>query len=149
MQFLKNRLNSFINFDLDKFWINLIEANEDYILNLNRFDQLFDQGINSDGVNLDNIGGAYTEGYAAYKRSLGLPDDHNTLFINGYFYSQFEMQINNESFEIRASDAIELVRDIKKRFGDKVLGLTEESENKLSLYLSDMVREEQLRTLTE
>ena len=149
MDFLKNRLKSFINFDLNEFWIKLIEGNEEYILNLNRYDQLFDQGINSDGVNLDNIGGAYTEGYAAWKRSLGLPDDRNTLFINGYFYSQFEIQINNESFEIRASDAIELVRDIKERFGQKVLGLTEESENKLSLYLSDFVREEQLRTLTE
>jgi hypothetical protein len=148
MENLKNRLNAFINIDVDQFWIDIIESNEEYILNLNRYDQLFNEGINSDGVNLDNIGGAYTEGYAAYKRSLGLPDDRNTLFINGYFYSQFELVVNNEGFKITASKAIELVRKVLDRFGEKTLGLTQESENKLSLHLSDLIREKQLKTLT-
>lgn len=148
MEILKNRLNNFINIDVDQLWVDIIESNEEYILNLNRYDQLFDKGINSDGVNLDNIGGAYTEGYASYKRSLGLPDDRNTLFINGYFYSQFELVVNNEGFKIEASKAIELVRKVLDRFEEKTLGLTSKSENKLSLYLSDIIRDTQLKTLT-
>ena len=141
MKVLINKLKAITEINEDDIWFKFLRNNEEGILNLNRYDQLFNEGINSDGVNLDNIGGAYTEGYAAYKRSLGLPDDRNTLYINGYFYSLFQLIASKEGFKITASDSIELVRDIKEQFGADVLGLTNESKSKLSIILAKDIRE--------
>ncbi len=146
MKALQNKLKAITEINEDDIWFKFLRNNEEGILNLNRYDQLFNEGINSDGVNLDNIGGAYTEGYAAYKRSLGLPDDRTTLYINGYFYSLFQLIASEEGFKITASDSIELVRDIKDLFGEDVLGLTVESKTKLSVILAKEIRKMILKT---
>lgn len=116
----------------------------DLIIELNTREQLFNQGVNSDGTPLTLIGGRYSEstiegvpGKFAGKRELGLPTDHVTLFQTGDFYASWRVFLDsNNDFEI-TNNPIKDGVNILDRWGVRVLGLTGESQAKFN----DMVRE--------
>lgn len=109
---------------------------EEFILNLIRQDQLFDQGINSLGVKLDTIGGDYSnatiEGTSNFsgKKELGLPFDRITLFNTGDFYESFEINASKEQALFDANYIKDGV-DLRERWGRNIVDLTEQNRQKV------------------
>lgn len=109
---------------------NLIEvlANNrdftDYIIYLNTQKQLFEKGVNADGVKLSDIGGDYSP------FTLDLhPEkvkDRITLFDTGDFYNSFRVFLSGGNLTISA-DTIKDTSDLVADWGAQILGLNQES----------------------
>ncbi len=82
MKALTNKLKAITEINEDEIWFKFLRNNEEGILNLNRYDQLFNEGINSDGVNLDNIGDKRL--YDSLKRSQDRVPKSIRTSISGY-----------------------------------------------------------------
>lgn len=112
------------------------------ILDLNRQNQLFEKGVSSTDVLLSDIGGDYSintiwgvEGEYEGKIQKGLPYDRITLFNDGNFYKSFRLVKTGDGFKITADTRFtgkegEEV-DLEKRWGNNILGLTDESRAQL------------------
>ncbi|MES2382471.1 MAG: hypothetical protein V4538_15595 [Bacteroidota bacterium] len=104
----------------------------DLIIELNTRKQLFDEGIDSTGRLLSDIGGNYSpntiEGTSQYKgkKAKGLPYDHITLFDTGQFYQSFEVFLRGTEFVISAN-TLKDTTDLVSEWGANILGLTEKS----------------------
>jgi hypothetical protein len=115
------------------FFINTILKDskiQGFILDLNRENQLFNQGIDANKKKLKTFGASITgkEVYAAktilIKEAKGQPTDRVTLKDTGAFYESFKIIINEMDFEISANtmkDGTDLMD-----YGE-ILGLTDES----------------------
>lgn len=102
--------------------------NEFYILELNRRRQLFFRGINAEGKLLSRIGGNYTLFTLREKEGTRPVNDPGliNLFDTGAFYDTFNIKLEKDGFLIIA-DTIKDGEDLQDRWGDELLGLTEES----------------------
>ena len=128
---LANRIKSLSVLDLIH---ELSEHKEftDLIIELNTKKQLFDKGINSEGVRLSDIGGDYSYatiyGTANFegKISKGLPIDRITLYDTGTFYESFKVYFDGKDLVITA-DTVKDSTDLLTEWGAEVLGLTDES----------------------
>jgi len=101
------------------------------IIHLNTQDQLFDKGINSHGLKLEDIGGAYTantmfgvDGKFKGKLELGLPIDRVTLYNSGEFYKSFVVTTEQNGDIIINADPNKPGHNIFDRWGKDVVGLT-------------------------
>ncbi len=103
---------------------------QDFIIKMNTEDQLFDKGIDSLGVKLDSIGGGYTAFTLSIKSEKGQPTDRVTLKDTGEFYESFRIRLGADFFVIEAN-TIKDQDDLTARWGKDILGLTEESTQKL------------------
>lgn len=111
---------------------------QDFVLELNTGGGIFARGINgqlfsgvdSTGKELDDIGGSYSPSTKAQKAFKGLPTDRVTLFDEGDFYKSFRIDVAKDSVSISANTIKEGV-DLQNRWGDELIGLTDESRNKL------------------
>lgn len=138
----RNLFGNIAKLDGDKLMKNVLNNDQGLqqdILDLNRIDQLYDRGINTDGNLLiaSGIDGGYARntivGTNEYKGkiALGLPTNHVTLFNEGIFYSTFKLDVEATEAFITA-DTIKDGVDISDRYADgKALGLTEESKRKM------------------
>jgi hypothetical protein len=118
-----------------------------FILQLNRQSQLFAKGENSEGEKLFDIGGGYSDLTIQLKSDKGLPTDKATLFDEGDFYESFKIFVSKTQIEITANpfkDGVSLF----ERWGEEVLGLNEESLDKLRERVLPLIQEEVLRILT-
>lgn len=102
----------------------IIVENEAYIIDMNTEEQLFEQGVNNLGVKISDY-----QPYAAYtievKKVMGQPTNRVTLRDTGDFHSSFYITVNDQQFEIRASDS--KTEDLIKKYGRQILGLTKEN----------------------
>jgi len=107
------------------------------ILNLNRIEQLFKKGIDSEGdvigvysvtTELLSEGESFSfKGNTKRKRA----GDPIILFDGGDFYASFKIIVDNDGFTIEANEITDDGTSLTQRFGDDILGLTENSINEL------------------
>lgn len=93
--------------------------------------QLFLQGVDSKGIRLDVTGGDYALSTVKLKQRLGLPFDRVTLYQEGDFYGSWEFIQKGDSFVLRA-DTFKEGEDLQDRWGSDIIGLTDESIQKLT-----------------
>lgn len=98
----------------------------DLIIELNTRKQLFEMGVNSDGISLENIGGGYSGKTIEYKKEKGQRYDHVTLNDTGDFYNSFKVFLDSSGFVISA-DVVKDTTNLITEWGEKILGLTHES----------------------
>lgn len=111
---------------------------QDFVLELNTGGGIFARGIkgqlfsgvDSTGNELADIGGDYSPITIQEKQFKGLPTDRVTLFDEGDFYNTFRIDVSKDSISILANTIKEGV-DLQNRWGDELLGLTDESRSKL------------------
>lgn len=117
----------------DKSLINMI-------IELNTIEQLYNKGINSQGINLERIGGHYSEVTVFGDASRGIkgklaknqPVDRVTLKDTGAFYKSWKVFLDSSNdFEI-TNDPIKDGENILDRWGKQVIGLTDESQSKFN-----------------
>lgn len=104
--------------------------NKEYVIELNTNEQLFNEGIDATGISLESIGGPYSEFTLIIKQEDGLPTDRITLFQEGDFYDSFRVEVERDAFIIEA-DTIKGGEDLQNRWGDDIIGLTDESVSEL------------------
>lgn len=127
--------------------LNLVLSNRDLqkkILDLNRIGQLYDKGIDSQGVSLKDIGGDHltASGYAPFtisvKEAKGQRTDHITLRDTGAFYESFFIVLGAEEFYIEANP-IKDDTNLFREWGEDILGLTDESKEQLIQWIKDAI----------
>ena len=118
---------------------SIVEDNSNEIIELNTEDQLFDQGIGSDGSSLEPT---YSNPYKKIKQAIGQPSDRVTLRLEGDFYKSFEVIIGDKQFRINATD--KKTKWLINRYGEKVFGLTKDN---LSLFREVVVKPELLKEI--
>jgi hypothetical protein len=109
------------------------------ILDLNRIDQLFEQGINAKGVSLGEYAVSTILGTAGFKGKIakGQPTDRVTLKDTGEFYESFDIDFNNDGFEIIATDKEFLLDKYKG-----ILGLTTDNLEEAIQYIRGYIIQE-------
>ena len=100
--------------------------------NNGEYGQLFLNGTDSEGVSLHDIGGDYAPITQELKRFEGLPFDHITLYQEGDFYKSWEFMQKDDSFVLKA-DTIKDGDDLRDRWGEDIIGLTNESIQALNI----------------
>lgn len=101
------------------------------IIYLNTQEQLFEKGIDSEGVRLDVARGyGYANVTKKIKAQKGQPTDRITLKDTGEFYQSFRVDVRAGVITINA-DAQKDDTNLFTEWGIDILGLTEESINRL------------------
>jgi hypothetical protein len=151
---LTDLINNVNKLNEDKILVNIISVDniERYVLDLNRIDQIFEEGVTSFGDPLP-VYAKQTEGIArdrvfTVQNELGSTlskekkhGDRYHLFASGEMYNSFDVVVDNGSFSITA-DTLKIDKDgdevdYEKRY--KILGLTDISKSKLSQRILPMV----------
>lgn len=141
MEALTNLLNSVIGANKNKIINTSIRKNRSEVIDLNTKNQLL-QGIDSTG---DVFGLYRSVGYSLLKQrvpgreaSFGVVD----LRLTGKFYKTFFVTANNQDdfFSIDA-DTIKDDTDLAKKYGPDIIGLTEESRDKLGIKITPTIIE--------
>jgi hypothetical protein len=152
MQILKDLCNNVMLLD-DRVLLNEILTSpvvQKWIIQMNQ-DQLFKEGVNSNGTLLEDIGGGYSihtilgvPGKYPGKIELGLPTQWITLYNTGEFYDSFKVELSLNQVEITANPIKDGV-NIFNRWGKEVLGLTDDNLQKLI----DFIRAELIPKIKE
>ena len=107
---------------------------KEFLLKLNTKSQLFDKGINSEGASLKSIGGDYSPLTKKIKLSKGQPTNRVTLRDTGDFYNSGKVKVSGNSVTL-SFDSVKGGVDLTKRWGEKIIGLTDESKRKAEKYI--------------
>lgn len=126
------KLIPFLEFQLFKIVFDVPNAKQ-MIIEMNTQEQLFQKGVDSKGVPLMDIGGDYAFITKDLKDRAGQPIDRITLKDTGDFYRSWTVRILADTIFIEA-DTIKDGGDLRSRWGNDILGLTEESKQKLINY---------------
>lgn len=120
---------------------------DEYILDLNRINQLFVNGENTEG----NIIGFYsartdliTRGETFNFKGLSSTKKQGetfTLYDTGKFYKSFRIKINSNGFTILADDSLADGGSLTDKYGSDIIGLSDESKTELAQKLVPYVRE--------
>ena len=105
--------------------------------------QLFQHGIDSEGVSL----GDYAPFTIEEKKKKGLPFDRITLYDEGDFYASFEVKQTKDGFYIVAESIVDSGEDLTEQFGNEILGLTDESIEKLGEKVIPYITEHLIRKI--
>lgn len=98
----------------------IVKDNANEIIDLNTKDQLFREGVDSDGESL----GVYSNSYKWYKQNIvNQPYDRVTLKLTGDFHKSFKVIIGKKEFEIDATDWKASL--LATNYGKKIFGLTD------------------------
>ena len=119
---IKNSINKALNDD----------ATKDYIIYLNTEKQLYESGVNSENIDLRDIGGDYAISTKIQKQIEGQPIDRVTLKDYGDFYNTFEVEIEPNNDIIIDANPIKENDNLFNRWGVDVLGLTDSSIEQLN-----------------
>jgi len=129
MQILNDLLrNTKILMDADIIW-NHVFSDKDFqvwILDLIRDDQLMEKGVDETG----KIIGTYSWATQNIYNSSKIEGEHYTLFDTGDFYKSMLILLGTNYFEIDA-DPIKENANLFTKYGEGIIGLTEESLEKL------------------
>lgn len=126
------KLIPFLEFQLFKVVFDVPNVKQ-MIIEMNTHEQLFQKGVDSKGVPLMDIGGDYAFVTKDIKDYLGQPIDRITLKDTGDFYKSWRVRVLGDVIFIEA-DTIKDGDDLRQRWGNDILGLTEESKQKLINY---------------
>ena len=114
-------------------WVKVLSNQKfkTWILDLVRQDQLFDQGVDED----NDVIGYYSE-WTEMMNPTKIAGEHYTLFDTGEFYKSFKLIVGKNYFEIDA-DPIKTnedgeVTNLFYQYSESILGLTDESKDKLA-----------------
>lgn len=141
MDIIINKLNR-IKRDLrpSKIWLRVFSKKrvQKYVIEeLLQREQLFEKGIDETGspiTNADNGRTTYsrlTEILSGGRKKEG---EHYTLFDSGEFYKSMVFLLGNNYFQIDA-DPIKQNDNLFTKFGEGIIGLTEQSKEKLRVRL--------------
>lgn len=114
--------------------------------NNTEYGQLFLHGIDAQGVPLSRIGGEYAPITKDIKVAEGLPIDRVTLYQEGDFYRSWDFVQQKDGFILRAN-TIKEGEDLRERWGDEIIGLTNESIARLNIEIIPEIIEYVLREL--
>ena len=107
-----------------------LEENKEIILDMNSEDQLFEKGINREGVEIASFA-PYSPVTIQIKREKGQPTNRVTLRDEGDFHYSFFIEFTDDGFEIKASDW--KARNLVANYGETILGLTNENFRDLAV----------------
>lgn len=113
---------------------------KEMIIEMNTNDQLYKRGIDAKGTELSDIGGDYSFITKDIKSRKGDIYTHVTLKDTGDFYKSWRVTVMGQVIFIEA-DTIKDGDDLRQRWGNDILGLTEESKGKLISYAVVKYRE--------
>lgn len=129
MQILNDLLrNTKILMNADIIWNHVFSDKEfqTWILDLIRDDQLMEKGVDETG----KVIGTYSWATQNIYNSSKIEGEHYTLFDTGDFYKSMVILLGTNYFEIDA-DPIKENANLFTKFGEGIIGLTEESLEKL------------------
>lgn len=112
---------------------------KDLVIDLNTKHQLF-EGVDSKNVTLSSIGGGYAPVTISFKRTNNQPFDRVTLKDTGAFYRSFNVRYEMGGIVIDA-DTVKDGEDLRERWGNDILGLNNESIEKLIFFLHPLIVE--------
>lgn len=101
----------------------LLESNENYILDLIRYVQLYQKGENALGVEIASYM-PYHPLTQRFKRAQGESPDRVTLKDTGDFHGSFYLEFEEDQFYIRAADP--KTAELMAKYGEEILGLSPE-----------------------
>jgi len=105
------------------------ETIQTQIIKLNTQNQLYNKGVGADGIRL----GSYAPSTIRYKTTMAAHigrdtrTDHVTLKDTGDFYRSFKVKNQANGFIISADTLKDGTDDLEFVYGDKILGLTNDS----------------------
>lgn len=102
----------------------VIRDNEDIITEMVSEDQLYEKGIDGDGVAIDSYA-PYSPITIEIKQLKGQPTSRVTLRDTGDFHYSFYIKYTSDGFEITASDW--KTQDLIKGYGEAIMKLTDEN----------------------
>lgn len=131
MKALTNLANRVKSLNINDLMLALSEDKSytDFIIELNTKNQLFNKGVNANGVELQVIGGKYSEVTLALhpEKRQGIID----LYDTGQFYESFKVYLDSQSDLTIEANTIKTdfdgSTDLIDRWGKEILGLNEES----------------------
>lgn len=126
-------IDNAIKLDENHAWFQVIDRESQWeIIRLNTIDQLFGDGMLSDGTFLPDYSKTSVEVY-------GKPDGHIKLKETGQFYRSFVVKVDPKGFEIIAdtNKGAGLNDDLAVRYGIDILGLTDENQNLVTEMLTN------------
>ena len=129
MQILNDLLrNTKILMNADIIWNHVFSDKEfqTWILDLIRDDQLMEKGVDETG----KIIGTYSWATQNIYNSSKIEGEHYTLFDTGDFYKSMVILLGTNYFEIDA-DPIKENANLFTKYGEGIIGLTDESLEKL------------------
>lgn len=138
MQSVNNLINKIRAFDINLIYVNVfsLQVVQDFVIDLNTQNQLFDENVGSENVLLPM--------YSPITMNLkpdGYPDRF-TLNDTGDFYDSFRLEIGSNYFLI-AADGNKEDENILDKYSDfKVLGLTEDSKELLVDFIKPFIKQE-------
>lgn len=98
---------------------------QDFILDKNRYDQLFYQGVDSNGYRL----APYSANTIVIKRRKNQPIDRTTLKDSGDFYDTFVLIFSSDlDFIVGADDS---GKNLFDRYGNDILGFTKDNKDEI------------------
>jgi hypothetical protein len=114
--------------DADIIWNHVFSDKEfqTWILDLIRDDQLMEKGVDETG----KVIGTYSWATQNIYNSSKIEGEHYTLFDTGDFYKSMVILLGTNYFEIDA-DPIKENANLFTKYGEGIIGLTEESLEKL------------------
>jgi len=134
---------------LNRIWVEVFQDQElrRYVLNLIKYRQLFEKGVDETGEIIGTYS-AFTERLNPEKKE-GTP---YTLFDTGDFYRSMFLIVTETELIIEADtlkqDAEGETTDLLEKYGDGILGLTEENKTELANKIIDKFNVVALRILS-
>jgi hypothetical protein len=120
------------------------------IISLNTWTQLYDEGIDSEGVRLSSIGGEYASSTMQRVDAIGnrksSPSSVN-LFDSGDFYKSFKAEPMGQGKVQLTADTRKPDNDLADRYGENLAGLTNENNKKVQEFVVGIVLDDLLRIL--
>lgn len=108
---------------------DIVTEYEAEICDMNTENQLFEQGVNRLGVSIMDYR-PYRPLTLEIKAMKGQPTDRVTLRDEGDFHASFFVTATNSEFDISAADW--KTKDLRKKYGNQIFGLTDENKNILT-----------------
>lgn len=144
-QEIEKKLRSFdVNKILENVWSNPIVKK--FIIELITEEQLYNKGIDGDGVSL----GDYTT-YSIEMKLRGDGDkriDHITLKDTGGFYDSVEVVPYNKGFNTEANPIVDDGKNLYDRFGENIIKLSEENTKILIEFIKPFFNKEAAKELS-
>jgi len=132
-------LENLASIDESTMWFNVIDRETQFeIIRLNTEDQLYDEGMRSDGTFLPD----YSERSV---NEFGKPEGHIRLKDTGAFYHSFRVKVDRFGIFIAADDFSGYDEPLTDVYGIDILGLTDENTQ----VLINMIKDKYLKELHE
>jgi hypothetical protein len=121
--------------DVDKILKDIIQQLTEYVVNFNKFDQLYEKGIYTSGQQLP----PYVPATIKRKIKKNQPYDRKTLKDTGDFYSGWFVKLGNDAFTLGSDERKNIF--LQANWGSEIFGLTDESIEKLRALVLPLLQE--------